>query len=178
MRIANNDSKGTSPLSLVGHTWSPSPSSRLPRSYSRQARVCWRIPTDHQASSRRAILAMARPRAMPTLFSSDKSDKTKPGGDLTVTDAENTQLSDDKRFLKHTAKGTFAGAKKESAEWSFSWKAPDIADVRFHRSGNSANNDNDKTGDRIIARFQNVTRMAPVGVLRTTWGRIEAGFRR
>ena len=93
---------------------------------------------------------------------------------LTVTDAANTQLKKD-RFLMQTQAGTFAGAKKDSAEWSFRWKAPkaEIAAVRFWLAGNAADNDSTDSGDDPVGRFVNLDQ-ATVAVGQSSWGAIKA----
>jgi len=99
------------------------------------------------------------------------------GGTLTVTDATNTQLSNN-RYLKQTTAGTFAGAQTGSAEWSFKWTAPNLAQVRFWAAGNSANNNGDTSGDHIAFLPRTVlSKMEPVATARSSWGRIKAAYR-
>lgn len=74
-------------------------------------------------------------------------------GELLVTDATNTQLSDNSGaspdYLKQTATGTYAG--QNSGNWIFSWTAPPegTGPVTFYTAGNTANNNGSTSGDYI-----------------------------
>ena len=104
------------------------------------------------------------------------ADVNTAGGTLTVTDATNTQLSNNK-YLKHTETGTYAGAKTLSADWTFKWTAPDLPEVRFWVAGNAANNDGNTTLDHIAFSSPKLSRLAPVAVVRRSWGRVKAAYR-
>ena len=104
------------------------------------------------------------------------ADVNTAGGTLTVTDATNTQLSNN-RYLKHTETGTYAGAKTGSAEWTFRWTAPDLPGVRFWVAGNAADNDGGTGGDHIAFTSPRVSRAAPVAVVRRSWGQVKAAYR-
>jgi hypothetical protein len=75
-------------------------------------------------------------------------------GTLEITDAVNTQLSDnpspDADFVKHTGTGTFAGTPDGPVTWDFRWVAPaGDADLTFYVAGNAANNNGNTSGDFI-----------------------------
>lgn len=95
-------------------------------------------------------------------------------GSLSVTDATNTQLSNNpganRDYLKQTLAGTYAGTQNGPVSWSFDWTAPvsDLGDVFFYLAGNGANGDFSTGGDFIY--FASETSNAPVAPTATPTG--------
>ena len=79
------------------------------------------------------------------------------GGNLTVTEAENTQysMSGGREYIKHTEIGTDAGTTHASSSnpktWTMAWEAPGLGsgNVTFYAAGNGANGDGTASGDFI-----------------------------
>ncbi|MCS6803626.1 MAG: choice-of-anchor V domain-containing protein [Acidobacteriota bacterium] len=83
-----------------------------------------------------------------------------PAGQFVITDPEHTQLlqGDNGRwYVQHTAAGSFAG--RTSARWMLEWIAPetDVGTVAFYVSGNAANNDGSRLGDRIYTTLSSIS---------------------
>jgi len=76
-------------------------------------------------------------------------------GTFVVSDATNTQLSDNAGtnpdFVKHTRNGTYAGTNDGPVSWTVDWIAPSpaVGSVTFYAAGNAANNNNSTSGDYI-----------------------------
>lgn len=74
-------------------------------------------------------------------------------GSFTVTDAANTQLSDNaapyRDYVKHTSGGTYSGTADGPVTWSFEWTAPgtDVGPVTFYTAGLAANGNHNTSGD-------------------------------
>jgi len=74
-------------------------------------------------------------------------------GTFTITDAVNTELSDNTGtnadYVKHTEVGTYAGVPDGPVSWQFEWTAPDPAEgtVTMYASGVAADNDGSLSGD-------------------------------
>jgi hypothetical protein len=77
-------------------------------------------------------------------------------GTFTITDATNTQLSDQPApnadYVKHTSLGTYAGTAGP-ATWQFDWTSPssNVGDITFYAAGNAANNNGSSSGDNIYS---------------------------
>ena len=87
-------------------------------------------------------------------------------GAFTTDTAKNTQLSEDKQYIKHTSAGTAAGTKDEHS-WKFQWTAPDadIGPISFYAAGNAANGDFSTTKDYIYtAQSESVPVVAGVSL--------------
>jgi len=73
-------------------------------------------------------------------------------GDVTITDATNTQLSmtGSKSYVKQTFQGTYNGSAGP-AVWRFDWTAPDSPpdEVIFYASGNACNGNGSTSGDYV-----------------------------
>ncbi len=76
-------------------------------------------------------------------------------GSFTITDATNTQLSDNappnRDYVKHTSAGTFNGTADGPVMWTFDWTAPatDEGPATFYAAGNAANGNGNNGGDYI-----------------------------
>ena len=74
-------------------------------------------------------------------------------GQIVVTDAVATQLSDNPGtmadYIKHTTDGTYAGTMDGPVTWSFQWVAPNLPNVQFYLAGNAADESKDPGGDYI-----------------------------
>ena len=76
-------------------------------------------------------------------------------GDFTITDAVNTQLSDNPApaadYVKHTSAGTYNGTPDGPVTWEFDWTAPpsDVGDITFYVAGNAADGNSGTSGDNI-----------------------------
>lgn len=96
-------------------------------------------------------------------------------GAFTVTDAVNTQLSDNaapaRDYMKQTSTGTYAGTGG-SASWQFDWTAPatDVGTVTFYVAGNAANNNGSTSGDLVYTASEESTLQAIRVPMITTWG--------
>jgi len=92
-------------------------------------------------------------------------------GSFTITDAVNTQLSDNaepaRDYVKHTSTGTYAGTADGPVEWSVEYTpsidfpAESFFDV--YVAANAANNDGSTAGDYIYTANKRVN-ISPVGV--------------
>lgn len=98
-------------------------------------------------------------------------------GDLVVTDAANTQLSESsgRQFVKQTFDGTYAGTVDGPVSWSFQWVAPDVPQVTFYVAGNAANGDGSTANDYIYTISAELLRNDPTPVVSTTWSGVK-GF--
>jgi hypothetical protein len=93
-------------------------------------------------------------------------------GAFTITDAVNTQLSDNaepvRDYVKHTSTGTYAGTADGPVQWSVEYTpssdfpAESFFDV--YVAGNAANNDGSSDGDYIYTANKRVNITAAVGV--------------
>ncbi len=78
-------------------------------------------------------------------------------GEFTITDAVNTQLSDNaspsKDYVKHTSDGTMLGVEDGPVNWDFDWTAPssDVGEITFYLAGNAANGNFANSGDFIYS---------------------------
>ena len=76
-------------------------------------------------------------------------------GFFSVTDAVNTQLSDNvapgKDYMKQTSSGTYNGTADGPVSWSFDWTAPDTSAgiVTFYAAGNAADANGSTSGDFV-----------------------------
>jgi hypothetical protein len=76
-------------------------------------------------------------------------------GSFIITDALNTQLSDNsgnsKDYVKHTSTGTQNGTPDGPVTWQFDWQAPsvDVGVISFYVAGNAANGNFANSGDFI-----------------------------
>lgn len=76
-------------------------------------------------------------------------------GSFTVTDAVNTQLSDNSApsadYMKQTSAGTYNGTANGPVTWQFDWTAPstDVGTITFYAAGNAANGNGSTSGDFI-----------------------------
>lgn len=92
-------------------------------------------------------------------------------GTFTITDAVNTQLSDNaepaRDYVKHTATGTYAGTTDGPVEWSVEYTPsinfPDESYFEVYVAANAANNDGSTTGDYIYTANKRVN-ISVVGV--------------
>ncbi len=88
-------------------------------------------------------------------------------GVFTITDAVNTQLSDNpipaKDYAKHTSAGTFIGTFDGPTIWRVDWTAPvsDLGQIDFYLAGNAANASFDNTGDFIYSTSASSSPPAP-----------------
>lgn len=88
-------------------------------------------------------------------------------GNLVSLKSQHTQVLDDsktksrtsRRYLSHTQKGIKGPKKGQSPEWTFQWKAPEVADqpASFFFAFNAGNGNNKKTGDHIYTRSVTVS---------------------
>ncbi len=94
-----------------------------------------------------------------------------PVGEITVSDALNTQLDGD--YLMHTTAGTRAGTLDGPVDWSFDWTAPatDVGPISIYVAGNAANNNGDNTGDHIYTEVFGLDYM--VGVQAMSWSALK-----
>lgn len=87
-------------------------------------------------------------------------DDPQPAGQFVITDPQHTQLlqGDNGRwYVQHTDTGSFPG--QTSGRWRFDWIAPetDVGTVAFYASGNAANNDGSRLGDRIYTTLSSIS---------------------
>lgn len=108
-------------------------------------------------------------------FEATASDDNNNGaGAFNVTDAVNTQLSDNaspsKDYMKHTSTGTFNNTLDGPVSWDFDWQAPasDIGTVTFYVASNAANGNFNNTGDFIY--FTSESSAAPLITCQGTCG--------
>jgi hypothetical protein len=98
-------------------------------------------------------------------------------GQIVVTDAVATQLSDNPGtmadYIKHTTEGTYAGTLDGPVTWSFQWVAPNLPNVQFYLAGNAADESKDPGGDYIYT-LQASLDQGTVSALPTTWGAVKA----
>jgi len=84
-------------------------------------------------------------------------------GTIAVTDAVNTQLSDNAGtnpdYVKHTSTGTYNGTPDGPVTWQFDWTAPDpaVGEVTFYAAGNAANGNGSTSGDFIYTTSKSLT---------------------
>lgn len=101
-------------------------------------------------------------------------------GDLTVTDAVNTQLSDNPGvfadYMKQTFDGTYWPTPDGPVQWAFDWVAPNASSVTFYIAGNAANGSEDPSGDYIYTQQYTLTQ-ATTSTEITSWGKIKALYR-
>jgi hypothetical protein len=102
-------------------------------------------------------------------------------GSLTVTDATNTQLSDnpgtDPDFLKQTLTGTQNGTPDGPVTWSFKWTAPSANTATFYVAGNAANANEAPDSDYVYTLVQSLEQ-ATVGAAPSTWSAMKSLYRR
>jgi hypothetical protein len=112
----------------------------------------------------------------------DDADYLTQGGQLIVTDSENTQISENvegtEDYLKHTLDGNQWGIPDGPVSWTFDWTAPSDAPgaVTFYFAGNASNGDESFMGDYIYVYSVNVP-LGPTATETTTWGRVKALYR-
>lgn len=110
----------------------------------------------------------------------DDADFYAEGGALIVSDAVNTQLSQNiegtEDYLKHTSIGTYRDTEGP-ASWNFRWMAPDLPSVTFYVVGNAADSDDSFIGDYIYARQYSMYRSDGTPVIESTWGRIKTLYK-
>lgn len=102
-------------------------------------------------------------------------------GTLTVTDATNTQLSDqagtNPDFLKHRLAGTYAGTADGPVTWSFRWTAPLANTATFYLAGNAADDNDAPDGDYIYTLMQSLEQ-ATVSATPSSWSAMKSLYRR
>lgn len=92
----------------------------------------------------------------------DADDATGNGaGVFTITDAANTQLSNNaepaRDYVKHTTAGTQSGTLDGPVNWQFDWTAPESGgEVWFYAAGNAANGSG-SSGDYIYTTSTSTT---------------------
>ncbi len=113
----------------------------------------------------------------------DDADFLQEGGSLLVTDAVNTQISENSGgsevdFLKQTSEGTYQGQADGPVTWDFEWVAPDAAveSVTFYVAGNAADGDLSFSNDYIYTGTYGVRPGDPTPTLDSTWGAIKQLF--
>jgi hypothetical protein len=90
------------------------------------------------------------------------SNTANPGGNITITDAANTQIrtgTNNVQHVTHTSAGTRLGTTL-STSWEVTWTAPADASagtVTFYATGNAANGDGTNNGDHIYSTSTAVT---------------------
>lgn len=112
----------------------------------------------------------------------DDADYLGQGGQLIVTDSENTQISENvegtEDYLKQTLDGTHWGTPDGPVAWTFDWTAPGdgVASVTFFYTGNASNGDESFMGDYVYVVTTSI-QPAPTATQATTWGRVKALYR-
>lgn len=88
-------------------------------------------------------------------------------GTFTVTDATNTQLVGQGKYLTHKLSGTSGNG---SASWSADWTAPSAGtgNVTFYAALNAANGNNSESGDMIFTTSETVKEDGTNGITNTT----------
>ena len=110
----------------------------------------------------------------------DVDDVLAQGGQLIVTDAIDTQISEDSGgtvdYLKQTFDGTREGTIDGPVSWTFDWAAPDATQdgVTFYLAGNAGDGNFSLTGDYIYTEVYPLSPSVPTPVLESTWGAIKA----
>ena len=113
----------------------------------------------------------------------DDADPTHEGGQLAVTDPDNTQISYDyfgtEDYLKQTKTGTQADIVDGPVTWTFDWTAPDatVSSVTFYVAGNAADGDVSYTGDYIYLKKMTLFAAPPTPVDGSSWGKVKALYR-
>lgn len=89
-------------------------------------------------------------------------------GSMTVTNATETKLISNKKYITHTSSGT--SGTNNSKSWSFSWTAPATGsgDVTFYGAFNAANGDNDDSGDKIYTSILTVSEAITTDIKETS----------
>lgn len=114
----------------------------------------------------------------------DDADFLRQGGQLVVTDTENTLISEDvegtEDYLKQSLQGTYWGVADGPVNWSFDWIAPgaEVSSVTFYFTGNAANGDESFIGDYIYVVSASREPGPPTATAPSTWGRVKALYRR
>jgi hypothetical protein len=102
-------------------------------------------------------------------------------GSFTITDALQTQLSDNPGtnpdYVKHTLDGVHEGTPNGPVTWGFRWTAPLSGAVTFYLAGNAADGSGDPSGDYIYALTRTVTEPT-VAVTAKTWSGVKELYRR
>ncbi len=111
----------------------------------------------------------------------DDSDPDSPlsGGQLSVTDPINAQMSEDyfndEDYMKQTEVGSFSAVFDGPVTWDFAWTAPGLEtpSVTFYFAGNAANNNGIFLGDYIYTRSEQLFLETGTPTEPTTWGRVK-----
>lgn len=141
------------------------------------------LPASYVAGSTYTLaLALSDPGQMRWGFEVTALDPSgDQAGDLVVTDAFATQLSDNPGssadFLKQTQDGTYFGTPNGSPGWSFDWVAPNAPSVTFYVAGNAADGSEEPSGDYIYVREYTILQ-ASTPTDASSWGQIKALYRR
>jgi len=102
-------------------------------------------------------------------------------GTFTITDAINTQLSDNAGtspdYMKHTLAGTRWHTPDGPVTWSFRWTAPAANTATFYLAGNAAEGGNDPSDDYIYTLVRTLEQET-VGVTTGTWTAVKSLYRR
>jgi hypothetical protein len=106
---------------------------------------------------------------------------TQAAGTFAITDAVQTQLSDNPGtspdYVKQTLDGTHDGTTNGPVSWSFRWTAPQSGPVTFYLAGNAANGSGDPSGDYIYALTRTIAEPT-VSVASKTWSGVKELYRR
>jgi hypothetical protein len=102
-------------------------------------------------------------------------------GSFTITDALQTQLSDNPGtsadYVKQTHGGVHEGTADGPVIWNFRWTAPLSGPVTFYLAGNAADGSGDPSNDSIYALTRTVAEPT-VSVARQTWSGVKELYRR
>jgi hypothetical protein len=102
-------------------------------------------------------------------------------GSFTITDALQTQLSDNPGasadYVKQTLDGVHEGTADGPVTWSFRWTAPLSGPVTFYLAGNAADGTGDPSNDSIYALTRTVAEPT-VNVASKTWSGGKELYRR
>jgi len=110
----------------------------------------------------------------------DVNDVLAQGGQLVVTDAVRTQLSEDSEgtedYLKQTIDGTYDDTFDGPVTWTFDWTAPDASldGVTIYVAGNATNGDFSLSGDYVYTRVFDLLPAGTTPVQESTWGQVKA----
>jgi hypothetical protein len=102
-------------------------------------------------------------------------------GTFNITDAVQTQLSDNPGtnpdYVKQTHDGVHADTPDGPVTWSFRWTAPPGGPVTFYLAGNAADGTGDPGFDYIYALTRTVNEPT-VGVANRTWSGVKELYRK